>query len=425
MSAIPAKTQHTADDVSGGESRAESRLRILHVLARLDARSGGAAAACLSLCSELARRGHRISIYTTTEGPGEEWREKTEPYGIEVRRFHVVPGSYGFSWGLFRALKHAVRDADVVHVHGIYRFHLVTVAFWCRRYKVPYVVKTMGMLDPFLLQVRRWRKWPAERLLIAPALARATAVQFTAEEEMLLAARSGLFETENDTSISNAIIVPEGIEYDPRSQPSNDTDEFVTKFPETKNKTIVLFLSRLDFKKGLDILAKAFAVVAQQRPDAHLVIAGHDEGYERKVKLCLAEHGMLERTTFTGMLLGTLKSAAYEAASVFVLPSYTENFGMVVCEALSHGLPVVMSDRVNIWREVEEARAGFITKCDPMETAAGMLEILRNPIESKAMGERGRRLVRERFSSEVVVGRILSAYEAMVRGRTKVQTVAG
>lgn len=387
------------------------------MLARLDARSGGAAAACLSLCTELACRGHEISIYTTMEGPGEEWREKTQAYGISVRRFGVLRAAYGVSLGLFRELGRALRKADVVHIHGIYRFHFLAAAFWCRRYRVPYIVKTMGMLDPFLFRVRRWRKWPAEKLLISPALARASAVQFTAEEEMLLAVQSGLFRPNNGRAVSNGIIVPEAVELEECTDSASGVEEFRRRFPETIGKKLILFLSRIDFKKGLDILAQAFGIVFRTCPNTHLVIVGHDEGYEQQARRYLSQEGVSEHVTFTGMLLGTAKAGAYRSASVFVLPSYTENFGMVVCEAMSHAIPIVISNRVNIWREIERARAGIVTDCDPIETAAAILKVIADPKFAKMMAERGRRLVTERFSAPVVAEEMLSAYRTVLSNR--------
>src|SRR6185436_20783168 len=163
---------------------------------------------------------------------------------------------------------------------------------------------------------------------------------------------------------------------------------FRAAWPETRGRRIVLFLGRLNFKKGLDLLVRAFGEVARRRPDVHLVLAGpDDDGYGATVRRWLGAEGVLDRVTFTGMLLGRAKLAAFRDADVFVLPSYTENFGMAVVEAMACGRPVVISDHVNIWHEVAAAGAGRVTRCDAGEVAAALLGLLDDPAARRAAGD--------------------------------------
>ncbi len=191
--------------------------------------------------------------------------------------------------------------------------------------------------------------------MIRPALRSAAALHFTALEELQLAQATGVFGRRTAGISAKAIIVREGVDVD------NDGEcaagEFLQGYPELADKRIVLFLGRITFKKGLDILAHAFGRINRARPDTHLVIAGPDsEGYSTKVRQWLSEAGVLDRATFTGMLQGRVKRGAYEAASVFVLPSYTENFGLTIIEALGYGTPVLISTKVNIFREILRRR---------------------------------------------------------------------
>ena len=175
---------------------------------------------------------------------------------------------------------------------------------------------------------------------------------------------------------------------------------------------MILFLGRINFKKGLDLLALAYGIVARQRDDVHLVLAGPDnEGYGRKVRKWLTEEGVLERVTFTGMILGKTKVAALRDADVFVLPSYTENFGVAVVEAMTCGLPVVISNKVNIWNEVTEAEAGVVVNCKPNELAEALLELLDDPEYRKSLGKNGKKLVSAKFTWDKVAERMIKVYE--------------
>jgi glycosyltransferase involved in cell wall biosynthesis len=210
---------------------------------------------------------------------------------------------------------------------------------------------------------------------------RAAALHFTTAEEQALAAPY--------TFDTPGLVVPLGIgadEFAVMPEPGS----FRRRHPEIGHQRIILFFGRVNFKKGLDILAKAFGAVARRCQDVHLVIAGPDnEGWGARVRTWLSEEGVLGRTTFTGMLLGPDKLAVLRDASLFVLPSYSENFGLAVIEAMAAGLPVIISDQVNIWREVENNRAGRVIPCDPGALAAQILEILAHPESAAQMGRQG------------------------------------
>jgi glycosyltransferase involved in cell wall biosynthesis len=333
---------------------------------------------------------------------------------LDVHCFEAREVLFGFSGRLYDELSRVIPKADVVHVHGLYRFACVAACHVSRQHGVPFIIKPHGSLDPFLFRVRRIRKWLPERMLIKPNLAKAAAIHFTARAEMELAAESGLFKPGDGCPVANGVVIPEGI--DLGESEAGTPGEFFEAFPRARGKRMLLFLSRLNFKKGLDILAKAVGLLRKQRNDTHLVIAGPDEDqYSQKVKGWLKAEGCLDMATFTGMLDGILKASAYKAADVFVLPSYTENFGMVIAEAMSHGVPVVISNKVNIWREVEEYGAGLVTECDPEATARAINEILDTPGLKEKMAERGKRLVQSLFTWREIGGRTLDLYRSVAR----------
>jgi len=401
-------------------------VRILHLIANLSASTGGPAEACLGLCRQLVTRGHDVSIYTTTFGERETGQAKAaRPLdvpvydgGVEIRFFAGVGrGVYQWSPSLFRALYRKLPKVDIVHIHSIYLFHSTVGTYLCRRFRVPYIIKPHGTLDPYMRQRHRVRKWLHEMIVERLSFRYAAAIQFTAAQEMALATGSRigkrLFEHTVGTIVPNGVVIPEAFE---PSTFGTDTEGLINRFPELRSKRIVLFLGRINFKKGLDILSTSFARLCRQRDDVHLLIAGPDsEGYGRRVKEWLRAEKVLDRVTFAGMLRGTYKNAAFKISEIFVLPSYSENFGIAIVEAMAHGLPVVVSDRVNICAEIADAAAGLVIRCDADELEAALSTLLADSELRRVMGERGNHMVRRTFTWEVATEQMISLYEGILR----------
>jgi glycosyltransferase involved in cell wall biosynthesis len=247
-------------------------------------------------------------------------------------------------------------------------------------------------MDPFIFRRHRLRKALLEWLYERRNFRYATAIHFTSEEEMELAklARDAL-------PFDRGVVVPLGV----RSEDYSDlppAGTFRQRFPQVGHQRILLFLSRINFKKGLDLLIPAFGAVARARDDVHLALAGPDEdGLGKKVQSWIERERLKEKVTLTGILQGETKLAALRDASAFILPSYSENFGIAVVEAMACGLPVIISNRVNIWREVKAAGAGLVTNCNSVEIANAIEAILQDPQGAIEMGKRGRSLVQRQY----------------------------
>jgi len=381
-------------------------IRILHVIPSLAPRDGGPTRACIELCRELVRNGASVAIYTTNaDGDGELDAPLAVPVrveGVEVRYFPVRwPRNYRYSPELARALRASIPAVDIVHIHSLYSFTTQIAARYCRLYGVPYLLRTHGTLDPYLRRRHRLRKWCYERLFDARNLNRAAAIHFTTDEELRLCSGPRL--------TAPAAVVPLGVEL--ADYAGDSTDAFYARWPRLRGRRIVLFLGRINFKKGLDLVADAFIRTAAERGDAHLVIAGPDnDGYRAAIARRLAAGGAIDRTTFTGMLEGAEKLAALRAASVFVLASYTENFGLAVVEAMAARVPLVISDRVNICREVAAAGAGIVVPCDASRVAGAIEQVLEDPVRAREMGARGRRLVAAKYTWDSVARQMLAVY---------------
>jgi glycosyltransferase involved in cell wall biosynthesis len=389
------------------------KMRILHVIPALAPRFGGPPKVVMEMCRELAKRGEQVAIYTTNfDGPGTlkvplRQRARDES-GVEVTYFPVYPHRYyTLSFPLALALKRNVSDYDIVHIHSLYRFATTAAAYYCRKYSVPYVMQPHGTLDPFMFRRHRLRKSLYEALFDRPDLEKASAVHFTTQEELELA-RAAKFTLKGE-------VVPLGVTVE-KIDRKKAIKEFYSKWPDLEGKRIILFLGRLNFKKGLDLLVRAFANLCRMRNDIHLFIAGpDDEGYGGQVRKWLQEEGVFAQATFSGMILGSEKAAAFAASDVFVLPSYSENFGVAVVEALGSGLPIVISNRVNIWREVAQADAGIVINCDSTELERALVRLLDEPGLSQQMSEAGPRLARDSFSWRTAGDRLLEVYRGITR----------
>lgn len=390
-------------------------MRILHVIPSLAMRHGGPPKAAQELCRELAYLGHDVTIYTTNlDGTQRLEVPVDQPIrgddGVIRWYFATQPsGLYGVSMSFIRALRRNIRNFDVVHIHTLYRFTSTVAAHYCRRYGVPYILRPHGTLDPFLFRRHRLRKRIYESLFEIRNLRSAAAVHFTANEEMRLAQSLGLH--------FRGIVVPLGVDVETPTDRDQLRNNFYHDFPETRGKRVILFLSRLNFKKGLDLLAKAFGSVARVHPDVHLFLAGpDDEGYGKKVRQWLDDEDALPRTTFAGMLSGERKAAAIAAAEMLVLPSYSENFGFAVVEALAAGVPAIISNKVNIWREVNDAGAGLVVNCDAEELARAISTLLGDAELRRSLANAGKLLVAEKFTWPGVAAKMIAVYREVIKG---------
>jgi glycosyltransferase involved in cell wall biosynthesis len=386
-------------------------VHILHVIPSLAPRDGGPTVATLAVCRELIRRGQQVEIYTTNaDGEGcldVPLEAATHVRGIDITYF-PINGShyYKISRAMASALHKNIPRFQLVHINSLYQFPSSIAAYYCRKYQIPYILRPHGTLDPYLYRRHPLRKRLYEALIERRNLATAAAVQFTTAEEMKLASSFNLR--------FRGIVIPHGVEID--TLPPACTTLATSLWPELNEKRVVLFLGRINFKKGLDILVAAFGRVLRQRRDTHLVLAGPDtNGYEARVRRWLAEEQATHNVTFTGMVERERKISLLNRADLFVLPSYTENFGIAVVEAMAAGLPVLVSNRVNLWPEIQNAGAGIVINPDVGELTTALLTLLDHPSHAMEMGARGRLLALERFSWESVGERLMCLYREITR----------
>ena len=269
----------------------------------------------------------------------------------------------------------------------------------------PYVLFIHGALDPWfkrrypLKHLKKWLYWPWGDYRVIRDAAR---VLLTTEDERVLARQSFWLYRANEAVVSLGTADP------PPEEDGKQHTAFHAAFPILNGKRFLLFLSRLDEKKGCRLLIDAFAQVAQQNPELLLVMAGPDSsGLKSDLEQLAASYGIADRIVWTGMITDAVKWGAFRAADAFVLTSHSENFGIVVAEALACGTPVLLSKRVNIWREVVAARAGLAAE-DQLENSVSMLTEWANHDGQRraAMSEQARELFLEQFEIGVASRRI-------------------
>ncbi|ACD82607.1 glycosyltransferase [Candidatus Methylacidiphilum infernorum] len=387
-------------------------MKILLVISSLSLRHGGPPKACLETAEGLQDRGHSVEIYTTEDLQTNDlaFISNFQNKGIRIHIFPITWSKFFltryfyFSLLLAHALKKNIRQFDIVYIYSLYRFPPTIGSFYSRKNKIPYVIRPHGSLDPYLYKKNRWIKTIYERLIELKNLNNAAAIHFTTQEERDLVRPLNLR--------TKAIIIPLGIrlkDYIPNRKIAEKL------FPEFQGKKVLLFFGRINFKKGLDLLVPAFSQVLKEIPDLWLVLAGPDnEGYGEKVRGWLKEYKIEDKAIFTGMLLGEKKRAILSLADLFVLPSYTENFGIAVVEAMAMERAVVISDKVNIWREVKEAGAGLVVPCRVDEIARACVKLLKDPQLALEMGRRGRILVEARYSLEATTRELEKEFQKIM-----------
>jgi len=265
-------------------------------------------------------------------------------------------------------LRAHMKEFDAIIVNGIWTYSGWAVRCVAREYNIPYFVFTHGMMDPWfnrtypLKRLKKTLYWPWQHAVLRDA----RAVLFTTEEEKLLARKS--FWPYHVVER----VVPYGTAWPPAFTESQE-EAFYEAVPGAKNRRALLFLSRVHPKKGIDLLVQAFAEVFGTKEEWVLVVAGPDpDGLREKLEAMATKLGVADRIFWPGMLRGDAKWGAFRKAEAFVLPSHQENFGISVAEAAGCGTPVLISNQVNIWREIVDAEAGFVAP----DTVEGTIEIL-------------------------------------------------
>ena len=389
-------------------------MKVLHIIPSVSDRSGGPAQAIFPMCRALLTRGLDVTIATTNHGEsngdlvsnnGTGKGELNSYRGVATHFFPVQWGDgFKYSRPLTTWLDANVKRFDVVHIHAVFNHASLAAARSCRKHGVPYVVRPLGTLDPWSMKQKPLRKKLFWMLVGRKMLLEAGAIHYTAQAE--LSAAEGLL------GLTRGTVVPLGI----------DVRDFPVQVPSGSLESAnpyVLALSRLHPKKGLDVLIQAFLELGKSGrfPAWRLVIAGDgDEDYADSLRQMVTDLGGNGIVSFRGWIEGQEKVSVLRKASLLALPSRQENFGLCVLEALSQGVPVIVSPEVNLAKDIDAAGAGWISTVDVSALEKCLGDVLSNEEERVRRGCAGKSFSRS-FEWNKIAESLENMYASVVAPR--------
>lgn len=382
-------------------------MRVLHVITGLWKDTGGPSEVVPAICTAMVDARVDVTL-ATLAGDSAQSVDDAAAHGVRVLKFApTFRHTIWYSRELHRRIQHLASQHDVVHIHGIWQFPDWAAAAAARTVGVPYVITPHGSLQPARLRKSSLKKRVSAVLADRAMLNQASCLHATARDE---AEAFRLYGYRGPIAMIPNGITPAG-RVEPALAAMHDA-AFRRDFPETQGRRLLLFLSRIEPIKGVTTLARAWAECARQFPDWHLVVVGPDErSHLKEVLAVLRDGGVLDRTTITGPLYGDRKTAAYMASELFVLPTISENFGLVIGEALSHRLPVITTTGAP-WPGIVEHGCGWWI--DPSQHA--LVDTLREALpltraELAARGDRGAVWIARDFTWEAESRLLLQTYE--------------
>ncbi len=393
-------------------------MRILQIVPSISLIYGGPSQMVLGLAPALARQGMKITVLTT-DSNGDTGQKPldvplnspVEKDGYEIIYFKCSPfRRYKFSVDLLKWLNNHADEYDLAHIHALFSPVSSTAAAVCRAQKLPYILRPLGTLDPADLRKKKQLKQIYAAVLERPNIAQAAAIHFTSKQERLVSHRFG--------ATTRDLVIPLGVKKDDKNTEENEKINIHTKYNIPRNVPLVLFMSRIDPKKGLDLLIPALEKLLNEGLDFHFILAGtnpQDPSYEQNIKSQIQASPLNKYTTITGFVTGELKSALLENADLFVLPSYYENFGIAVAEAMVAAIPVVISDQVHICQEVSGSESGWVGTTNTESIADLIREALKYPEERQRRGLQARKYALLNYSWDAIAQRIVEAYQDILQ----------
>lgn len=380
-------------------------MKILLIIPYLALIYGGTSKSVLELARTISKTGIKVDLVTTNangntklELPVNCWLSQ-ENYRIQYFSCWNK-GDFIISTSLIFWLIQNLHSYDLIHTNTVFAPLISLTHYLCRVQKIPYIATPHGMLEPWALSYKTSKKQVYYHLIEKPLLKQANAIQALARSES---------ENLNALGYSQTTIIPNGIsrlDFEPLANP----EHFYQAFPETQNKHLILFLGRIDPKKGLDLLAPAFGTLHQQFPKTHLVIAGPDHiGFLPIVKTDFQEAACLQAVTFTGMLTGELKFSALAAANLYVAPSYSEGFSLSILEGMASGLPSIITKNCN-FPEAAQVQAAHVVEPTVTALTQALVDCLSNPIEAQKMGDRAREFIFDHYTWDKVATKLVKIY---------------
>lgn len=382
-------------------------MRILNICA-YTWQAGGPPKIIFDHTEVVLRYGHQVDILSPIS-PGE--KPYPLPDGARLilcQRTPIISRFFReFSLDLYQFLKQHAHEYDLIHCHGLWHFG-VLAPFMIDK-SVAKVITIHGVLDRWVYAHNNWKKQIMDTLAQKAYLQRADLVQINNADEQADVLRY------LGHAHPNIVIIPNGVKMsDFTTLPPKGS--FRRKFGLPMDKKLVLFMSRLNAKKGLDLLLPGFRDYVQKHPDTVLALAGSDDGYEATARQFIDQHNLGDSIRMVGMLTGDDKKAALADADLFTLPSYSEGFSMAVLEAMAAGTPTLVSDRVGFGETIRaHEAAGLLTSLTPEAVRDGLEKLLGNDQLRRQVSANATALLKAQYNIDIVAKRLLDEYTKVVK----------
>jgi len=387
-----------------------SPIRILHVISGLDPRHGGPTTALAAMMRGQRDAGLHVELVSTyCDWDNLDFVEQLRKENFNVHLIGPATRTLAWSRKIKPTLRELVPTFDVIHIHALWEEIQHRAARVAKQFRKPYLITPHGMLDPWSLGQGGFKKKLYFMLRLRRDLNQAAAIHFTDD-------------LERDLIAPLAVTAPSLVQ-----RLNIDLDDFVPApaagwlretYSQIGERKIVLFMSRIHPKKGLDLLIPAFAQCeGKQGDDKHavLVIAGPDrDDYRKVLDPMIAQHRITDRVIYTGMLVGKQRAAALADATLFALPSYQENFGVVVIEALSVGVPVILSDKVNIHRQISDNHLGAVVPTEIDALSRALSQWLGDDTLRQSTSLRAKEFVAQHYDRMTIVKRWCELYRTLI-----------
>src|SRR3954447_537751 len=375
-------------------------MRVLHVLASLDDRQGGLQSAVVGIANTQARAGLLVTLAAGRDDGDEfDGLKGLDPrISVELFPYSTATRRFAGSRLLRRWLTSHIDSFDAVHVHAIWAIPSYGTAVLAIRRRTGLIVSPHGSLEPFDLRKHARAKRVLGRIFVRPMLARASVVLCTTERE------SRSLTTYGATVRSRVIALPPG----DLDTPVRGRAEVRRDYGIPEDARVILFVGRLDPKKGLPFLLEAMTHV----PDAFLLVVGDGAvGYRSSLQADVDRLGIGQRVRFTGWLGSQAKAEALAASDLFALLSYNENYGIAAVEAAQAGLPSLLTTEVYVAPEMARWGAAVITSQNPREVAQHAVQLFADPERMTAMSTAGLSYAQEVLGED----HLKSEYARLVR----------
>jgi glycosyltransferase involved in cell wall biosynthesis len=392
-------------------------MKVLHVIPSLSPALGGPPQVAMRLVHALRQAGVDAEIVTTNHNGAEPLEVPlfervlyTPERSLSVPVWflpHARPAlkEFIFSTALTRWLWQNLDRYDVLDHHYLFSYAPTCAGVIARHKNIPYTVRTMGQLTPWALAQSKAKKQLYTALIERHNLERASIIHCTTDAEAEDVRCFGI--------TTPTLTLPLGVERSPVYPGAQARVR--TKYGVAENIPIVLFLSRLHYKKRPDLLLQSLGKLKAAGLSFHLILAGSGQAdYLKQLEQRVVALGLEQQVSFAGLVSGEDKDILLQGSSAFVLPSFSENFGIAVAEALVAGLPVVITPGIQIATEIGNAEAGLIVESEIDAVAGAIAQLLHSPGLRQKLGQNGKKLAESRYSWGAIAQDLALAYEKIV-----------